>query len=290
MALSKSALNLFAAEVVPRLHGGKVLALGVPEIGATRSELEAIFGASLPDNSYGALMKSLGFHTWSTLDMSSYEGCDYVADLNQPVMGIPRFDLVIDNGTIEHCFNVAQALFNAKALCKVGGHVFHNNPANWFGHGFWSMSPCVYFDFYEANGFEVDVFLRDVAKQTWQRLEYYPRVTRILEGRHIVHAIARRVSEQPDYLPTQRWCLTQHSGYVAGSKIPPATEGRTRYRSTHDILAAVRDSMNNPLRTLRSEMRSLVDKSSGSSAARKLRKLRRDPRAFFRDSRLIAHR
>lgn len=46
--------------------------------------------------------------------------------------------------------------------------------------------------------------------------------------------------------------------------------------------------MNQPLQALRSEVRSLVNKSSASSAAKKLRKFRRDPRAFLRDSRLAA--
>lgn len=284
MALSITALALFAKEVVPRLRGGTAVALGVPEIGASPHELTSILGRPVRVATYAGIMESLGFDSWSTIDVSSYEGCDYVADLNVPLRGIPQFDLVIDNGTIEHCFNVAQAFFNAKALCKTGGIIFHNNPANWFGHGFWNMSPCAYFDFYEANGFSVDVFLRDVATQSWEPLEYRPKLTRVLPARRfVVHAIATRMEAVPDYIPTQRWCLTQHAeARGPNAAAPSALEGRRPYLAAH--------RWSERLHEFELRLRALKTAPAATPARswqRKLRKLRRNPLAFVVDSRFF---
>jgi hypothetical protein len=76
-------------------------------------------------------------------------------DLNLP---LPRkwrgaFDLVIDPGTIEHCFEIAQALKNVAAMVRVGGWIYHQAVISYPNHGFWSISPTAFVDFYERNGF-----------------------------------------------------------------------------------------------------------------------------------------
>jgi hypothetical protein len=66
-----------------------------------------------------------------------------------------QYDYVLDVGTLEHCFNIAQALVNMASLAKVGGFIFHENPFNWGNHGFYNLSPTLFHDFYTDNGFEL---------------------------------------------------------------------------------------------------------------------------------------
>jgi SAM-dependent methyltransferase len=239
LALSKSCLELFRNEAVPVLkQRRRVLALGVPEIGATVDQLKGMFGPEIQEASYQGLMGQLGFAEIVSLDVSKYEGCEIVQDLNVPLKVRPgQFDLVIDNGTIEHCFNVGQAFFNAKKLCAKGGVIFHNNPANWFGHGFWNFSPCVYFDFYAANGFEVQVFLRDVPAGTYKKLVYQPKVTSVLDAkRYVIHAIARKIAEVPDVMPTQHRFALAHEAAGAAASPPVASVHRSVVARSFDVL------------------------------------------------------
>lgn len=91
-------------------------------------------------------------------DIVAERGCEIYCDLNVPwgePYRAPRYDLVLDVGTAEHCFNIGQALINMAELVKPGGWIIHENPANWGNHGFYNLNPTLFADFYEQNGFEV---------------------------------------------------------------------------------------------------------------------------------------
>jgi hypothetical protein len=87
-------------------------------------------------------------------------------DIDQPIlkhdMNFPvtadlqgKFGWVIDSGTMEHVFDVKQYLTNMVNLTKQDGWVLHISPtSNQIDHGFYSFSPCLFFDFYKANGFD----------------------------------------------------------------------------------------------------------------------------------------
>jgi SAM-dependent methyltransferase len=207
LSLSKSSLQLLAAQAVPMLGSRReACILGFPRIVSSATELSDIFGIKIPESTFSSVLGSLGFDRQVVLDVSDYEDADIVDDLNIPVpAGTPKFDFVVDNGTIEHCFNVGQALMNCANICAVGGVIFHNNPANWFNHGFWNFSPCTFFDFYEANGFSVRVFLRDCGNGKSRELEYKPKVTKILpQRRYVIHAICKKIEDKPLKFPMQR--------------------------------------------------------------------------------------
>ena len=57
------------------------------------------------------LLKLLGVVDLTVIDYSSFEGANYIHDLNYPVSAnlSGRFDLVIDGGTLEHIFNLPMA-------------------------------------------------------------------------------------------------------------------------------------------------------------------------------------
>lgn len=90
-------------------------------------------------------------------DVVEERGCEVLVDLNYPLPAeaCEQYEYVLDVGTLEHCFNVAQALVNMACLLKVGGLVFHENPFNWGNHGFYNLNPTLFHDFYTDNGFEI---------------------------------------------------------------------------------------------------------------------------------------
>lgn len=65
------------------------------------------------------------------------------------------FDVVLDPGTLEHCFNIGQAFKNVRNLCRPGGHILHVNPLSMFNHGHWNINPCAYEEFYGDHGDEI---------------------------------------------------------------------------------------------------------------------------------------
>lgn len=122
------------------------------------------------------LMTCFGASSVDSFDMSDYEGSTFKCDLNSPLVTDRQFDTVIDLGTIEHIFNIAQAFQNAIALCRVGGRIVHVLPANNFpGHGFWQISPELFFALYsEKNGFrDTEVYVAELSRTDiwWRALQ-----------------------------------------------------------------------------------------------------------------------
>ncbi len=103
------------------------------------------------------LLHMLGFEDVESLDAFDDEQPTHVLDLNNPVPEEMKdcYDLVLDGGTMEHCFDVPQVLENTTRLLKVGGRVVHVSPVcGWANHGFFQFSPILYPAFYGKNGFD----------------------------------------------------------------------------------------------------------------------------------------
>jgi len=91
-------------------------------------------------------------------DIVQERGGEILCDLNYPIAPdhAKQYDFVLDVGTLEHCFNIAQAAFNMAGLVKVGGMIFHENPSTgWNNHGFYALQPTWYADFYGQPGWEL---------------------------------------------------------------------------------------------------------------------------------------
>jgi hypothetical protein len=163
------ALPLHALTKLKPLLKGEVLSLGYPDINATSAEVEQLFGYKptrfnndhkrhgrkepLPDTQ--ELFEHLGVKL-TVVDFIKERGIEIVADLNEP-QDFGQFDLVIDPGTLEHCFNIGLALMTAADAVKVGGHILHLSPLNMPNHGFYNISPTLYHDFYTQNGWSVEM-------------------------------------------------------------------------------------------------------------------------------------
>lgn len=92
------------------------------------------------------------------VDICKHRGNEKVVDLNIPNSTFlleNKYDIVIDNGTLEHCFNVGEALLNTARMVKSNGFVFHINPLSMINHGFFNICPTFLYDFYDQNNFEI---------------------------------------------------------------------------------------------------------------------------------------
>ena len=89
------------------------------------------------------LFHMFGFEEVNAVDRSGYEGADIIFDLNDTLPGSlrKRFDYVINGGTLEHVFDVANAMKNMSEMVKDNGMIMHIAPAaGWVDHGFYSIS------------------------------------------------------------------------------------------------------------------------------------------------------
>lgn len=120
------------------------------------------------------LIQGFGSACAESMDHSSYEGATIIQDLNLPfTKPPPTFDTVIDCGTLEHVFNIPQALANLSELCAESGQILHVVPAaNFLGHGLYQFSPELFFSYYsEKNGYrDTEVYLANTTPQAyWYR-------------------------------------------------------------------------------------------------------------------------
>lgn len=206
MALPYHALNLIA----PYLEG-EVLSLGYPDLDITADAAEKLFGYRptkfteahtwhgrkdpLPDSE--ELFAKLGARL-TVVDFTSDRGMERIADLNEP-HDLGKFDLVIDPGTLEHCFNIGQAFLNACNAVKAGGKILHLNPMTMLNHGFYNLNPTLYHDFYLQNGWEINDC--SVIKS----FEPKPEATRRfqMQPEYLIRVLATRHTEDELKFPIQ---------------------------------------------------------------------------------------
>lgn len=176
MALARHSLEALA----PYIKGASVLSLGYPDILCTVEETEEIFGVK-PDRLINAgdqhgvdrplvetmkLLELVG-STLDCVDVVKWRGFERLLDLNEP-HDLGQFDLVIDPGTTEHCFNIGQAVMNAARAVKPGGRIYHSLPITMVNHGFYNVCPTMLWDFYTQNGWAIELYeVRNQASNTF---------------------------------------------------------------------------------------------------------------------------
>ncbi|WP_316015315.1 hypothetical protein [Roseobacter sp. HKCCA0434] len=97
-----------------------------------------------PDGYSERFFEGLGCGSMQVMDYSDFEGAQITHDLNHPVPQAlhGRFDFIFDGGTIEHVFNVPQALDNVFHMLAEGGlFISVNGLTGWAGHGFYQFGP-----------------------------------------------------------------------------------------------------------------------------------------------------
>ena len=145
-------------------HAGLAQVLGEEAVHGTPRRADAaatweyhgLRGVSDPIYDSVALLERIGVDS-TVIDAARLRGMERIVDLNHPLPAdlARSFDLVVDTGTCEHCFNVAQAFSNACEALDTGGMLVHAAPLTRINHGFWNFNPTVYPDFFEDNGFDL---------------------------------------------------------------------------------------------------------------------------------------
>lgn len=139
-------------------------------------------------------------------DVVRERGCEKILDLNaariDPALRAWNYDIVLDVGTAEHCFNIGQALINMAGLVKQGGYIIHENPFNCGNHGFYNLNPTLFADFYAANGFEV-MDCRLVSRDGGECKIPHTKRFRFIEQEVNTFCQARRVEVKSFVFPVQ---------------------------------------------------------------------------------------
>jgi hypothetical protein len=154
----------------------------------------------------GAILSALGYRL-TVIDVQRVRGDETVIDLNLPLPPdfSDTYDLVLDTGTCEHCFNIGQAALNLASLVKQNGLIIQGLPLNMYNHGFYNVCPTWFHDFFPANGFEV-VLLYGVTDWLTQpkvfELPPYARFNDAPKNSGIV-VVARRREVKTIQFPTQ---------------------------------------------------------------------------------------
>ena len=192
------------------------------------------------------LREVLGADNVESMDVSDFEGCDIVHDLNKAIGEDlhGRFDTVIDGGCLEHVFNLPMAMENYMRLVRPGGRLFVFTTANnHSGHGFYQIGPTFFYGaLQEQYGYRVEDMV----------LDEHPYPSAEMGGKHRFYAVAPResikgrisfISQRPvtimvhaqrtgnvtgfDSFPIQHSYLKAHGG-GATKPVTPRTQGRRR--------------------------------------------------------------
>lgn len=140
-------------------------------------------------------------------DFAEIRGGEIIADLNVPMDAAHQgqYDVVIDTGTLEHCFNVGVAFENMCRLARVGGVIISAAPMSKVNHGFWNFSPCAYDNYFRQNHFDflfLGAFYKD--PEGLKQFDISTNGRQIAPAEAVLVAIARRTEHSTFKLPVQQ--------------------------------------------------------------------------------------
>lgn len=153
-----------------------------------------------------SLFAALGYDL-EVVDIVEARGGEILLDLNEPLPEEmkQRYAIVMDAGTLEHCFNIGQAAANVAEMVAAGGAAVHGNPINMFNHGFYNLNPTWYYDFYESNGYVIELLQLVVPGEvpTVSPVPPFARFQRVPENSTLL-VVARRAETKAIRWPVQR--------------------------------------------------------------------------------------
>jgi hypothetical protein len=138
------------------------------------------------------------------IDLVKHRGVEEFLDLNEPLdeKFFQKFDLVIDTGTLEHCFNVGTAFKNMCNMTKKGGIIITAAPYSRPFHGYYNFTKGLYTDGFEKNGFEILEFICTTSKKmrVMPEEEFF---SKIMPGQGILNCIAKKIEDKEFKWPVQ---------------------------------------------------------------------------------------
>jgi SAM-dependent methyltransferase len=110
-----------------------------------------------------AAEKSVAAFFRERYDIQEYTSCDINGLADEYLdLGLPlpdklrgRFNSIFNGGTLEHVFDLRQAVENIHDALTVGGVVIHTTPTTWINHGFVNHNPIMHHLTAEANRYEI---------------------------------------------------------------------------------------------------------------------------------------
>ena len=122
------------------------------------------------------LFIQFGSEIVDSIDVSNYENCSIIHDLNYPIKTCKLYDFIYDSGCSEHIFNCPQVYQNFINLLNINGVFLGIVPNNNFsGHGFYQFSPeffiQVFSDKYGMNLIELYLAKLDTLPNEWMKLD-----------------------------------------------------------------------------------------------------------------------
>lgn len=210
--------------VVPGPIIDEIYGLGFAESLKTREDADSVRDWHHLPETFGpvydtiAFLARCGIHA-DVIDAAMLWGVDRIVDLNDPLPAdlFGKYQLVIDTGTLEHCFNVGGAFRNMCDMTALNGVILSMAPLSIVNHGFWNFSPTAFYDGFTQNGFKplflqaraksVDsVSMYDFSKATDERISVAPET--------VIISAARRISSVPFKWPIQ----SKYKDLLSGEK------------------------------------------------------------------------
>jgi hypothetical protein len=187
-----------------------LLALGSLEIHESEERILS-FGREngypnlLRDKSVRSLfLDRYGIKQYQDLDINDKADilCDLNFPINQELAGMSS--TILDGGTLEHVFDIRQALINIHDMLRVGGTIIHISPLTWFNHAFYNFNPKLYRNLIESNDYEliVEAYCIPQSKRIYFKKKSDQQVYIIFDGQE--HHEVRKVVEKQlnnNYLP-----------------------------------------------------------------------------------------
>ncbi|MEO5374050.1 MAG: class I SAM-dependent methyltransferase [Alphaproteobacteria bacterium] len=97
----------------------------------------------------------------TAVDLKDCPGCLRL-DLNEPHDLGRRFDVVVNNGTAEHIFNIGNVFKFMHDHTAQGGVMVHEMPFHGYvDHGFYNIQPTLLFDLAASNSYKFVMMVRD---------------------------------------------------------------------------------------------------------------------------------
>jgi hypothetical protein len=211
VALDKLGLAMIAS----RVKGASILCLGYPDITVPARLVEEFLKVTprkFTDHGHEHKVAHPLPETIDTLtlagalvvdcvDSMPSRGVERQVDLNERQDWPRAYDLVINPGTIEHCFDVSTAMFNAWRALKVGGAILHAAPMTMLNHGFYNFCPTLFVDFAQANGGAVlEMRARD---REWKGVPIEPMKRFRAPEETVLYALVQKAADVPEMMPVQ---------------------------------------------------------------------------------------
>lgn len=125
---------------------------------------------------------------------------------NQLDLGGEQFDIVINHGTAEHVFNIAQVFKTMHDHTVDGGLMVHESPCTgWIDHGFYCLQPTLFYDLAAANCYEIVIVAFEHIDTGWtHRLESRDELTRLdVPNNSMLFVVYRKRGDGPFKIPIQ---------------------------------------------------------------------------------------